>query len=141
MSKKKKQRHGNLIPPPGNQPTNPQAVAIGASYRGPLPSPEMLRQYDNVLPGMAERLLEAFEKQGDHRRQMDEKSLTMNFRLARVGQVFAFLLGLAGLGSGTYLVSTGHSPEGVAVVFGAIGSLVGAFLWTGRREKPSAQGP
>jgi len=90
---------------------------------------------------MAERLLEAFEKQGDHRRQMDEKSLTMNFRLARVGQVFAFLLGLAGLGSGTYLVSTGHSPEGVAVVFGAIGSLVGAFLWTGRREKPSAQGP
>ncbi len=99
----------------------------------------MLRQYDVVLPGMAERLLQAFERQGDHRRQMDEKTLILNFRLARVGQIFAFVLGLVGLGSGTFLVATGHSPEGVAVVFGAIGSLVGAFLWTGRRGRPPAE--
>jgi len=38
---------------------------------------------------MAERLLQAFERQGDHRRQMDEKTLILNFRLARVGQVVA----------------------------------------------------
>jgi uncharacterized membrane protein len=104
-------------------------------FRGPLPPPEMLQQYNSIVPGMAERLLQAFEDQASHRRAMDEKTLTLNFRLARVGQVSAFVIGVAALGSGTYLASIGHSVTGIAVMFGTIGSMVGAFLWTGRRGK------
>ena len=104
------------------------------TIRGPLPPPEVLRQYDAIIPGMAERLLQAFEAQGSHRRGMDDKVLTMNFRLAKVGQIFAFVLGLAALGGGTYLIAAGHDAYGIALVFGTIAPMVAAFLWTGRRS-------
>src|SRR5207253_5995799 len=96
--KKKKHHHGGLIPPTQTQQV--QARMESFTVRGPLPAPEILREYDVILPGMAQRLLVAFEAQGTHRRTMDDKALTMNFRLARVGQIFAFVIGLAALGSG-----------------------------------------
>ena len=133
----KKKHRGGLIPPTSTQ--HIQARMQQTTIRGPLPPPEILQQYEVILPGMAERLVKAFEAQGDHRRDMDDKALSMNFRLARVGQVFAFILGLAALGCGTYLIATGHNAQGIAVVFGTIGSMVTAFLWTGRSSNRRAQ--
>ncbi|WP_242538494.1 DUF2335 domain-containing protein [Trinickia acidisoli] len=47
-------------------------VALQAeSYRGPMPKPEHLRQYDQIVPGAARIILEEFQANSRHSRQMD----------------------------------------------------------------------
>ena len=38
---------------------------------GPLPPPEMLAQYEEILPGAAERILSMAERQAEHRQKME----------------------------------------------------------------------
>ena len=49
----------------------PQTTAASASWLGPLPPPSVLRSFDEVLPGSAERVLVLAEKQSDHRMLME----------------------------------------------------------------------
>lgn len=44
-------------------------------YKGPLPPPAMLKQYEEVLPGLAERIVKSFEAEGPHRRAMEEREM------------------------------------------------------------------
>ena len=39
---------------------------------GPLPPPEMLAQYEEILPGAAERILSMAERQAEHRQKMEQ---------------------------------------------------------------------
>jgi len=36
-------------------------------FSGPLPHPEILRSYNDVIPGSGERIMKVFEKQQEHR--------------------------------------------------------------------------
>lgn len=47
------------------------SVFISRSYSGALPPPEMLKQFEEVLPGLAERLVSRMEKQSDHRMKLE----------------------------------------------------------------------
>ena len=44
---------------------------ITASYSGPLPPPVVLQQYEEVLPGMADRILAMAEKEQDARHKLE----------------------------------------------------------------------
>lgn len=50
-------------------------VHAQVEFSGPLPHPQTLRQYDEVLPGAAERILRMAEKQQDHRIGMDQSGV------------------------------------------------------------------
>lgn len=54
---------------PDTLPPSQRASLIHAQmeFSGPLPPPQILGQYDEVLPGAAERILRMAEKQQDHR--------------------------------------------------------------------------
>lgn len=41
------------------------------AFSGPLPPPEVLRGYNDVLPGAAERIFTMAEAQAEHRRRSD----------------------------------------------------------------------
>ncbi|MEM7046984.1 MAG: DUF2335 domain-containing protein [Pseudomonadota bacterium] len=41
----------------------------------PLPPPEELKQYNDIVRGMAERLLKDFEQEREHRHRMDNEGL------------------------------------------------------------------
>src|SRR4051794_26305738 len=45
-------------------------------YSGPLPNPDMLREYEDVLPGLAEKIVSQFEEQGRHRRWLERTNMT-----------------------------------------------------------------
>lgn len=44
-------------------------------HHGPLPHPEVLRQYDQLSPGAADRIITMAEGEAAHRRQMERQQL------------------------------------------------------------------
>lgn len=50
-------------------------IAVSEQFSGPMPHPKHLREYEEILPGSAERILSMAEKNGDHFKKMDEDSL------------------------------------------------------------------
>ena len=53
-------------------------VSITVTYSGPLPRPEMLRSCNEVVPGVAERILAMAERQSAHRRQIESVVIAAN---------------------------------------------------------------
>ncbi|HCM1919156.1 TPA: DUF2335 domain-containing protein [Salmonella enterica subsp. salamae serovar 28:r:e,n,z15] len=62
-----------------------QAIVL-KHFQGPVPPPAMLKEYDDVIPGLANRLVELTEKEQAHRHQTEAATLN----IARRGQTMAF---------------------------------------------------
>jgi uncharacterized membrane protein len=105
-----------------------------------LPPPEILEHYERVHPGFAERILAAFEKQGEHRRSMEEKALLAQVALARRGQVFGFCLGLTALAGGTLAAALGAQWAGAFIGGGGVVGLVSVFVLGQRSRAPPGGG-
>lgn len=110
-------------------------VAMEATaYTGPLPPPDMLEQYNRAFPGCAERIVRMAEDRLRHRQALEKSVVESKIRNERLGQWFAFILGMAGIAGAVYLVTIGKSLEGFGVFLFSLGSLVGAFLVAQRRQ-------
>ena len=92
------------------------------SFRGPLPPPEMLDEYEKVLPGAAERIFKMAETEQGHRVSWERKALKAVTR----GQWFGFTIAIVAI-----LISAGLAVEGyttMAIVL-AGGGLLGP-VWS-----------
>jgi uncharacterized membrane protein len=98
------------------------------NWQGPLPPPQALEAYDRVVKNGAERVFKQFEKEGNHRRDMEHLHLNAQIRDLMIGKSLAFIFVMSVVGWGIYAVSKGSSIVGGAVVFGALASVVLAFL-------------
>jgi uncharacterized membrane protein len=67
---------------------------------GPLPPPEILKQYDIALPGGAERIMALAERQSAHRQELEKKVVDSNCRNERLGTILGFILVMTALGGG-----------------------------------------
>lgn len=93
-----------------------QIVEHSEYYVGPLPTAQMLADYDDVVPGCAEAIVENFTSEGKHRRARENRgqhyalvSLLMILATALacvfLGEPFAGgMIGIAGLG-GLFITS------------------------------------
>lgn len=112
------------IPPDQRQ----QMLAQFVSYQGPLPDPQSIVQYEQVLPGSAERIFANFENQSKHRQQLEVKVIDNGMEIETRGQWFAFILGLSAILAGSILTLSGYGAVG-AVIFGStIAGLVTTFI-------------
>lgn len=66
-------------------------------FSGPIPTPEMLKEYDNVLPGLAGRIVAGAEDERHHRHATQTTLIKNEYLERRIGQIFGFLIGIAGL--------------------------------------------
>ena len=106
---------------------------IFASYSGPLPPAGELQRYDEVLPGLAEKIVAAWLEESDHRRAIDRTDQQSFYKLAFRGQWMAAVLA-AGIFSGSvHLVLNGHDLAGLAMVLAEIAALSWAFI-AGRKS-------
>ncbi len=53
-----------------------RSVMMATSFSGPLPPPQILQQYDEVVPGAAERIIANAESRQAHDQAMEERALT-----------------------------------------------------------------
>ena len=137
--------------PAENQPEHRMADASGqssgvivqASWRGPLPPPDILRRYDEVLPGTAGRILDMAESR--HRYQLQyaktaqeqegfalettRKVAAGDVMQGYLGVIFAFIIAMTGLAGGIYLSATGRWEPGLAIRLSSLAGLVGVFVY------------
>ncbi|MCH8487554.1 MAG: DUF2335 domain-containing protein [Candidatus Cyclonatronum sp.] len=105
-----------------------------AQFSGPLPPSQEFANYENILPGAADRILKMAEIEQEARIKSQRSELRMLFVSHIIGQVFAFLLGLIGIGAGFYLILNGHDVTGLGVLVGSLAAIVGAFIYKQRKE-------
>lgn len=97
-------------------------------HSGPLPTPEDLREYAELIPNGAERIMAQVEKQTDHRIQLENRVMKVGPRETARGQVFALLIGLSGLGTAAYLGFLGMAGAAGTIATAALGTLAVGFL-------------
>lgn len=67
------------------QQSNQELIYAEQVHLGPLPHPEIMKGYDMVVPGAAERILKMAETQSEHRQSIEKEviqtqtRITMNF--------------------------------------------------------------
>ena len=154
MSRRSQQRHteqlarSEAVEPGQTGRINAVSHSVEFStYSGPLPPPEILRQFEEVIPGSAERIFTQFEAQSAHRRSMESTVISSGAFSQRFGTISGTLIGLVGVGGGVWLAHDGKSLEGLSTSFTTLAVLVGTYLYKRRSqdrerlEKDKPNGP
>ena len=85
-------------------------------WSGPLPPPTLLAEYNDAVPGGAERILSMAERQTSHRMEMEVRTAKYDHRLAHAGQWIGLTVVLAVLVLAGYMVYLGATTAAVAVI-------------------------
>lgn len=91
-------------------------IRKATTFSGPLPPPEILKNYNDIVQNGAERIISMAEKQSIHRMMLEEHAIKEELKQSRNGQFFGFFLGVFGLSLATILAMYGH--ETIAGIFG-----------------------
>ena len=75
------------------------------------------------------------ELQSAHRREIEKLAIAGNLRAQLLGQVFAFVVVLAGMGLGGLLILSDHRAEGLASILLPLATVAGVFLVTRRAQE------
>ncbi len=67
------------------------------SFSGPLPSPVILKEYNEILPDAAERIFQMAEKSRNHYEETSKKIVESEVKKVQKGQNHAFMVALAGI--------------------------------------------
>lgn len=120
-----------------NQPaavSSQHYVSSTSVFQGPLPPPEILAGYERALPGAADRIVTMAEKNQAHRHALEAKVIPAGIASERIAQVLAFVLYLATIGSGTYLVGTGRDVAGITEMLASTAVFAAIYI-KGQIEK------
>ncbi len=116
-------------------------VVLTRHFSGPLPSPEALERYEQVLPNAAERIFRLWEDEVAHRRDL-EQAQAQDWRRHQDAQVrnrlrtqtYALILALSVLLATVYFISAGHDAAGTTVLLVEVVALAALFIG-GRTSK------
>lgn len=117
--------------PPQVQPQGTRRVVEThvEAFSGPIPSPLLLKDYELVVPGSAERIISMAEKQAEHRQTLEKIVVEGDSGRADKGLKYGLIVALTGLAASVLLAVTGH--ESVAMIVGGLdlASLAGVFVY------------
>lgn len=105
-------------------------------FSGPLPAPETLHQYNQILPGAADRVIGLAEREAAHRHLMEGRMIDIHGRNSTLGVISGWMIGMTAVGGGTYAITLGASLSGAGVALTGLAALVGVFVYQRERRKP-----
>nr|MBI3613673.1 DUF2335 domain-containing protein [Nitrospirota bacterium] len=131
--------------PPANQPTprQPQSPTLSVSAQivtGPLPDPNILARYDQVVAGAAERIIAMAERDSVHLQSVEKMRISAVFHERRLGQIFGFSIAIIALGASVFLAYTGHETTASVIGGTTLLGLVSIFV-IGRLTRPTPSKP
>lgn len=142
MSEELSEKKQELSKDPEPELANPEQVkrviaeVIQSEFSGPIPPPNIIAGYENVVPGAADRIITMAETQAKHRQALETIEVKAEARDSLLGIFFAFILGIGSIAACIIVVMT--VPESAGAIAGSllgvtgIGSIVTAFLKTTR---------
>ena len=102
---------------------------VTQSFSGPLPPPLVLREYNEIIPGLADRIVALAEKQTEHRIGIETKVINSDIGRSWGGLICGFVVALACVVAGTLCILYGHDWAGTTLATGAVGGLVYTFIY------------
>lgn len=105
------------------------------SYVGPLPAPADLQAYELILPGAAERIIQAFETQTSHRHELERTVITGSEGRSGRGQILTFIVLMSGVLGGSVVAGTAAPTAGAAIAGAALATGALSYLFGGRPTK------
>lgn len=109
-----------------------QVVERQLSHSGPLPPPAQLRDYETVLPGLAERIVRLTEREQEHRHEIVNLAVRRSARLRDRGQVLGILALVLTLAFCVLLIQADRPEVAGAVATALVIGVVSVFV-IGRR--------
>ena len=107
-------------------------IAREEVHIGPIPAPEQLGGYNDVEPGLANRIVTMAEKEQAHRHDMERTWLRREYNADRGGRWAGLTVAIAWGAGSVYLVVTGHGVEGTILGTVDLVALVSAFIYANR---------
>jgi uncharacterized membrane protein len=106
-----------------------------ADFAGPLPTPSMLRDYEKLVPGAAQRMLALAERNAEHLRKLQDDLVEQQLlaqqaerRQHLLGQLLGFLLALISILTGAFIALRGASLAGGLIGSTGFLAIIIAFL-------------
>lgn len=112
-----------------------ELISYQRTHIGPLPPPEILEQYNNVVPDGAERIIRMAEKQQNHRMELEKRFLISQSAQSKLGQWFGLIIGVFGLSTAAFLGYFGAEIAAAGIGGGTLVGLVSAFLAGKKSQK------
>lgn len=107
-------------------------IITAASFSGPLPPPQILEDYNRIVPGSANRIIAMAERQADHRRRLESQVISSDITNSRIGLICGLFIGLSGLVAATVIAIYGNPQAGVGMGLVTLASLVSVFVYGSR---------
>lgn len=136
------------------QPNASVTVSQTKVHQGPLPSPEVLRDYDDLIPGAAARIIEMAEHQARHRQNLELVELQANIDARdrqitvehgriqgiiwneRIGQLLGAAVAIGCLGGALYCAVMDRSPIAIAAFLSVpVGGIITALQRASSKAK------
>ncbi|MGC8493284.1 MAG: DUF2335 domain-containing protein, partial [Syntrophobacteraceae bacterium] len=120
-------------------------LEVREDYKGDLPHPNILRGFEELMPGATQRFFALMEDESKHRREIERQILSSELRIesrnSLLGVLSAFFLGVITIGGATVCIYHGMQWGGGFLGAGGLAALVTAFLQgTRRQSKPEKPG-
>ncbi len=103
-------------------------------YRSQFPHPDHMERYAALYPEAPAIIFDSFNKQGDHRRKMEELYVRGTETRAAVGQVLGFILLAGVIGLGIYVSVLGQAVAGTTMVGLALTGGVFTYVFGVRKQ-------
>jgi uncharacterized membrane protein len=105
------------------------------TFAGPLPPPEVLERYNQILTGAAERIIAMAESQSSHRRELEKKVVNGNVFSQNAGMFLGFIIAMTAIIGGIWLASKGMTTQGLAAILAAIAAPAGVFVYAKHQQR------
>ena len=102
---------------------------------GPIPSADELSKYEAVKPGITDIILDTYQKQVEHRIEIEKSVIKHKNINAILGQIFAFIIVIGAIIAGCVLIKSDKDTTGLGIIISALASLVGVFVYGRSQER------
>lgn len=102
-------------------------MVISSSYAGPIPPPAMMREFNELVPGIAEKIFQLAEDQARHRMSLEQGVIRSNIKKSLYGMWLGFALGVGVIFVAYTSITAGHATQGAAMTIFALVSMVTVF--------------
>ncbi len=102
---------------------------------GPIPSPAVLQQYNQVIPNAAERIIQMAEKQSDHRIDLERKVIDSNIAKSYLGMILAAIIAIYGLYIAKEIAVNGNPWAAGIIAALDLGGLISVAIYNGLMQK------
>lgn len=92
-------------------------------FSGPLPRPELLAAYNEIIPDGAERIMRLTEKEQDHRHEWERNQQTLvgivahqEYGTTSRGQLFGLVVAILIMATGIAFMLVGYPKSGASII-------------------------